>query len=63
MNSTFTKIDLIDPVELWDCNCQTILTLKCMTTSLVLTRVSGNQSLFYIEIVWSNTKNVVVEVT
>ena len=42
MNSTFTKIDLIDPVELWDCNCQTILTLKCMTTSLVLTRVSWN---------------------
>ena len=58
----FTKIDMIDPVELWDCNCQTILTLKCMTTSLV-TDKGVMESLFYIEIVRSNTKNVVVEVT
>ena len=55
----FTKIDLIDPVEVWDCICQTILTLECVTTYLVVTCVM--ESLF-IEIVRANTKNIVVGV-
>ena len=54
----FTKIDLIDPVELWDCNCQTILHDDFSGTDKGVM-----ESLFYIEIVRSNTKNVVVEVT